>query len=209
MKNYSGNYLLLAWLKYCRTNSCLHDMSRVYFKKYNMMTTIPAIVLASISGVSLLGIGAKKECSADVDVAVICLGVCGLLSGTLMSINRFLKYPELQEQHDLFCDNFEILHNDIQLHTSLQGTTEPMFRTNIEFMKYCKYKMDNLIDKAPPIPTSVSKKLAKVGLDSYRSRSSMDVEVQLSSCNINMQHLQQKENNVIEENTNIHHQELV
>jgi hypothetical protein len=158
----SSDNLVHNWITHCRDNSRMHDMSRAYFRMYNMLTTIPSIILASVSGVSMLGI-ATKDANCNNNTAVIILGVCGLLSGTLMSINRFLRYPELQENHDIYGDSFQILYHEIELQHVISGTPDSVFKSRIEFMKHCKHRMDILIDKAPSIPGAIRTKFLRIG----------------------------------------------
>lgn len=119
-----------------------------------MLTVIPSLSLVAISG-----IGTLSSSQAHIPQGyLIGFGICGLFSGFLLAVNTFLKYNELQQQHDFFSDAFMIFHNDIQMNLSLQNTSEPTFRSFIEFTKYMKYRLDILIDKAPPIPPAIMKK---------------------------------------------------
>jgi hypothetical protein len=156
----SSESLVCTWIKHCRDNASMHDMSRAYFRMYNMLTMIPAIFLASASGISMLGMqtimSKGEDCSNH--IAVVFLGACGLVSGTLISVNRFLRYPELQEHHDIYGDSFQILHNELELQHAISDSPESVFKSRIEFIKYCKHRMDILIDKAPAIPGAVRKK---------------------------------------------------
>jgi hypothetical protein len=162
-------FLVKSWSKHCKEQSALHDYSWSYFKQLNMWTSLTSILLSSISGVSLLGITpSSSDCGKTILYYV--LGGLGLASGTLLAINRFCKYPELQEQHDIYCDSFELLGNDISLHAVIHDTTESIFKTPIEFIKHIKNRMDILIDKAPAVPLLVRSKLRHMDLDKYKVR---------------------------------------
>jgi hypothetical protein len=78
-----------------------------------------------------------------------------------------MNYPELQLQHDLYSDHFQMLHNDISLNIALNNTMDSVFKNSSEFAKHCKHNLDILIDKAPPITAGAKKKLAKIGLHKY------------------------------------------
>jgi hypothetical protein len=161
----NSDELVKTWTKNCQDNSLMHDMARAYFKKYNMFTMIPAILLASISGVSLVGFASKTHDDNNNNINYfisIMFGVCSILSGSLISINRLLRYPELQEQHDIYSDSFEILHHEIDLQRVIMDTDDSVFKNRFEFMKYVKHRIDIIIDKAPPIPGTIRSKYDRI-----------------------------------------------
>jgi len=165
----STHYLLITWIEYCKRHSFLHSKSSNYFRKWNILTSIPAIVLSTLSGITSITLSFQNV-SIYFSIGA---GLGTLLSTILFSVNKLLKYPELQELHDVYGDSFEILHNEIKMQMSIKNDDELMFRTRTEFMKYCKYKLDMLIDKAPSIPEALEKKFVQ---NEPRSKYSIDLE---------------------------------
>ena len=147
--------LLAGWREYCQQNSVMHDRSRGYFKSLNHSMMIPSMILSSVSGIGTIGVGSNEGSRW----AVVSLGIVGLLSTCLVSIHRFMNIAELQREHDLYSDMFKNLMNEIDMQLVLdEGGQEmsKMFTNKFEFAKYCKNRLDVLIDKAPAIPQRVA-----------------------------------------------------
>ena len=170
----SSHYLLITWIDYCKKNSILHSKSSAYFRRWNIFTSVPGIVLSTLSGITSITLSFQNV-SMYFSIAA---GIGALTSTILFSINKLLRYPELQELHDVYGDNFEILHNEIQMQMSITSQEELIFRSRTEFLKYCKYKLDILIDKAPIIPENIEKNYNKDDAlrGNIRNRYSIDLE---------------------------------
>jgi hypothetical protein len=160
--------LLKSWKIICKKKSIMHDLSYSYIKKYNILTMIPSIILSGFAGITMVSIGIQnsttdcdKESNLIKTILPIFFGICGVVSSSLIGINRFLQYPEIQQRHDIYSDEFEILHNDIYLQLSLDESNS-MYKTSAEFAKFCKARLDILIDKAPQIPPKVIEKYKKM-----------------------------------------------
>jgi len=78
-----------------------------------------------------------------------------------MAINKMMGFMELQHQHDMFSDDFTALYYDILLNMMLEGTNQNMFSSRPEYIKYIKYRIDRLIYRSPPIPSSVRERYNK------------------------------------------------
>lgn len=164
--SFEQEFLLTSWSNYCAEQKTLHDLSWAYYRKMNLTTSIIAILLSSFTGISIITLTPiNSNCDDDdkntINIASYVIGVCGVISGALMAINTFAKFSEYQEQHSLFCDNYEILCNDINFNSSIFMTNETVFKSPIEFVKYCRYKLNNIIDKSPNIPLHIRKKFGK------------------------------------------------
>lgn len=157
--------LLNDWAAFCREQSTLHEMSWTMFRKLNLSTMIPAMLLSSISGISVIGFGNGNDaCNTD-STTLIALGACSITAGALLAINKFLNYSELQQQHDMYCDGYLMLFNEILLQVAINNTSDSVFKNKTEFTKHCKNRLDMMIDKAPAIPKTVKKRLQKMGVD--------------------------------------------
>lgn len=155
----SGSALLKQWREYCKMHSEMHDASRGHFKALNHGLMIPTIVLSSVTGIGTIGVGTNdKNCEQTTNWVLISLGALGLISTCLLSVHRLLGCADLQREHDLYSDLYESLSHEIDMQLVLNDSGDSrMFVNTREFIKYCKSKMDVLIDKAPPIPKKIMK----------------------------------------------------
>lgn len=153
--------LLAEWKVYCNLNLILHEESRGYFKVLNYGLMIPSVILGSTMGFGTIGVASSGSndvtCSGSgIDWLLIGLGVIGIISTCLASVHRLMNVAQLQTEHDLFSDMFASLANEIDMQLALDDTLESrMFKSKHEFAKYCKSRLDVLMDKAPPIPKQI------------------------------------------------------
>jgi hypothetical protein len=152
--------LLFEWKEYSDVNSEMHEQSIGYFKFWNHGLMIPSMILGSVTGIGTIFIannGEKKQ--GQIDWVLVGFGVIGIVSTLLVSIHRFMNVERLQSEHDFYSDMFGNVSNEIEMHLTLDQKDETkMFKNKEEFVKYCKYRMDVLIDKAPPIPEFIKSK---------------------------------------------------
>ncbi len=117
------------------------------------------MILSSVTGIGTIGIGSNDNRGAGSSWVLVALGAVGVVSTCIMSIHRFLNVAELQKEHDLYSDLYATLTNEIDMQRILDEWGESkMFVNKLEFVKYCKNRMDVLIDKAPPIPKGILRK---------------------------------------------------
>ena len=137
----------------------MHDTCRAYFRALNHGLMIPAILLSSGTGIGTIGVGSSdKQCKDTTNWLLVALGVAGLMSTCLISVHRLLGCVDLQRDHDLYSDMYKSLANEISMQLVLSNDDSArMFVSTREYLKFCKSRMDVLIDKAPPIPKSVLK----------------------------------------------------
>jgi hypothetical protein len=152
--------LLEEWKVYASLNSIMHNASRGHFKSLNYGLMIPSVVLSSLTGVGTIGIASKEESgSCGNALILLAFGAIGICSTCLLTVHRLMNVAELQKEHDLYSDMFESLANEIDMQLTLdESIGSKMFTNKQEFAKYCKSRMDILIDKAPPIPKGILKK---------------------------------------------------
>ena len=159
--NKSIDQLLSEWRTYASVNSVMHDESRGHFKSLNYGLMIPSVVLSSATSLGAIGIGSKEQgssCSQNPWI-LIALGIVGIASTCLQSVHRLMNVAELQREHDLYSDLFASLANEIDMQLILDDAAESkMFTNKREFVKYCKGRLDVLMDKAPPIPKRILRK---------------------------------------------------
>lgn len=156
----SIDQLLLEWHSYCMLNSIMHNDSRGKYKTLNHGLMIPALILSSASSLGTISIGSNSNTTSGIDWPLIALGIISVASTCLISVHRFMNAAELQREHDLYSDMFASLANEIDMQLILDDKDgiSKMFVNKREFVKYCKSRMDVLMDKAPPIPKRIIKK---------------------------------------------------
>ena len=154
--------LLVKWAKFAKRQSEMHDMSWAYFKKWNLTSAILSTIIVSASGLVTIGLGQRpSSCNGESSIPIIIAGAMSLVGSTIMGINKLLAYGEIQQQHDIYSDSYEIMYNDIALNMTLGKYSHRMFNNDSEFIKYLKYKMDQLIDRAPPITNHIREEYDK------------------------------------------------
>lgn len=152
--------IIVAWGAYCNKQSKCHDRCRAYFKTKNFGVMIPALVLASVSGIGAIGGSSAQKCNNDANWMSIGFGAAALLSSTLITIHRYMNLSELQQEHDFFSDMFQNMANEVSLQMALKDSSSHQTYTSIdEFAKYFKRQLDNMIDKAPSIPGWVEREV--------------------------------------------------
>ena len=143
----------------------MHNQSRGHFKVLNHAMMIPALLLSSATGLGTISIGSKSNMARHdegPDWQLVTLGIVGVTSTCLMSVHRFMNVAELQREHDLYSDMFASLANEIDMQLVLdESGKSKMFINKLEFVKYCKNRMDVLMDKAPAIPKGIMRKTRK------------------------------------------------
>lgn len=154
------NILLQKWGAYCLKLSKCHEACRIHLRKYNFGIMIPAIFLASASGVGTIGASKDAKCSVDyrTNWVTIGFGIATIASSAMMTIHRYMMISDLQKEHDLYSDIFKNLANEVVLQLALSGTQYVTFRSMHEFAKYFKRQMDVHIEKSPAIYGWVKRK---------------------------------------------------
>jgi hypothetical protein len=151
--------LLTAWCKYCQENSELHYNCWSFFRMLNNITSLPSLIFSSLAGISVISMVSDSECNKSKVILIYVLGSFGMFSGVLFAINKFYKYPELVELHDMFSHSYEVMQNDITSNLSLhQGF---VFKNTAEFIKFMRSKLTAMIERAPPIPRYIRNKYLK------------------------------------------------
>lgn len=153
--------VLQDWHAFCVEQSNLHNRSRERKKIFNYAMAIPAILLSTISGTANIGIG-SGDCGTRNNWISIMFGAMGLVSASLFTVHRYLRLPELQQEHDFYADEYEKLALTIEMHLVLTDNEEAKTFKNLgEFMKECKKDIDLLIDKAPAVASLNKPKYVK------------------------------------------------
>lgn len=104
----------------------------------------------------VVNIGFAKSSNDHVILNIIC-GIFALTSTMIFSINRFLRLPDLQREHDRYSDEFMKLAHEIRMQTALDPMeNDRAYRNIAEFTKEAKKRMDVLIENSPALPRSIA-----------------------------------------------------
>lgn len=153
-------HVIEGWRNRCQTFEKMHSMSRVYYRNLNHSIMITSLMMSSLSSIaSLTVVIGNKSCESNtINIPLVVFNSIGIVASLLLTIHRFLRLSELQKEHDFYSDMFCILGNEITLQIALDQSDAKMFVSLSEYAKYCKQKLDILIDKDPAIPGFIEKK---------------------------------------------------
>ena len=167
--------LINTWEKYCKLKTCQHDLCYVRFRAYNIWISIGSLVLSGLAGIAMLGVTPTQQsgsCDSQNNKSVVyyILASFSIFGGILTAINKICKYAELQEQHDIYCDAYSVLYNDIIMNKTIFLTHESIFKSPIEFIKFINKRLDSLIDKEPSIPYAMKKACERADISHHHQR---------------------------------------
>ena len=184
--------MLVLWRNRTSELARMHNMARVYYMRISAWLTLTSIVFSVISSSSAVFGGVSNGSN---DILGILIGVFGVISTLLISINAFLAPGKIQQEHEDCHRKYVRLARDITVHMHLDRVgTDQMFINIHQCMRYMQIYIDDLEDMSPPIPVYISE------LDAYNNncdviyRFSSDVRPvtpsisnsQTSSCAINI-----------------------
>ncbi len=150
--------LLNEWLKFCEIQSECQDVCRVRSNYLNYALLFPAVILSTVSGSANIGVGSSNSssCNNSQSTLTIIFGTMSLISAALYTFIRTTQLPEKAKEFAFYSDEYQKLANDIKLQLATHSHT---YRNQTEFVKQCKRNLDNLIDKAPIVESSIIKKV--------------------------------------------------
>lgn len=125
----------------------LHEKAVGFYRTLNMILYVPAILLSTIGSAANMSVS-----SGDHQPLQLIFSSMSLFSTAVFTIHRYMQLPELQQAHMFYTDEFKKLSNEIKMHMSIDESGNKMFVDLVEFTKYCKGRLDMLVDKAPLIP---------------------------------------------------------
>ena len=146
--------LLNEWASYCIDQSRLHGLARGHYKRIHKLLFVPATILGSVSGVSMI----TTSLTESNMVMGIVFGAMSLIGAGLMTIHNNFEIVDKIKLNDLYGDAFYNLSNEIKVHLTLDDSENRGYRDIAEIVKEMRHRLEILIDKAPAIPGSVEKK---------------------------------------------------
>lgn len=145
--------LLKSWAQQSLGYAWMHERSSKSYSKWNTCLSIPAVILTSGVGVSVLGSNDTSITSKLVQATV------SLITGGIISLQAYLKYEKQAEKHEQMYRNFVAFHSDIVTELALPRTER---HSSILYINDLKKKWKELINRAPTIPSSIIDEYARI-----------------------------------------------
>lgn len=176
MNNIDERVLLLEWQKYCEIQSECQDICRVRSNYMNYALLFPAVILSTVSGSANIGVGSSnsESCNNSQSTLTIIFGTMSLISAALYTFIRTTMLPEKAKEFAFYSDEYQKLAQEIRLQLA---THSHAYRNQTEFVKQCKRNLDYLIDKAPVVDSSITKKVTQKYEDKNRMQKDAQVQV--------------------------------
>jgi UV DNA damage repair endonuclease len=146
-----GIALLNEWDAFCTQQSELHEKTKRHYKRIHKMLFIPASILGSVSGVSMIATSIIETNP----VLGLAFGVMSLTSALLMSLHNSFEISAKIERNGTYKDTFLSLSNEIKVNLMLDESDDKVYTSIEELVKEIKQRLEICIDKAPSIPESI------------------------------------------------------
>lgn len=156
--NEDNKKLLIHWANHSREKQELHELARSHFNFWGNAIFISSMILSASTGISSLitsGDSNKSQASG------IAFGMMGLMSSVLMSVYKQLQFPESVSSHKLYSTEYCKIKDDIMVHLTIHMSSQKMYSSMEEFIKFCHRQIVSLGDRAPPLNGTVKKKFEK------------------------------------------------
>jgi hypothetical protein len=124
----------------------MHDECAKHFLLLNYCMMIPIIFMSTSSGaINLTGVRGYQ--STDVNYVALALGIIGLGTAGLSTLQNVLKYGERSISHKESAKAFETLSRDISVEIILENT---------ESKTYVNFSLQSLMNSARLVPSTNS-----------------------------------------------------
>ena len=152
---HSQEELLKSWSERSNGYSWLHKKAEAYYGKRSNYITIPAAVLAGLSGSVQFSLLNDTSENFYIKLAT----ALTTLSVSIFSIlQKSLNYQSKKEQHRKLATDFSSLYRDISAELSMP----PSERQNSkEYVGICRTEIDKLTKASPTIPDKIIKEYNK------------------------------------------------
>lgn len=126
----------------------MHSKCQSIFEKWNVLLSIPSIVVSTIAGSATIGMPGITNDPMVTRWGTIAIGVMTLSSGVLTTINQYMKTAQNAESHRSAAVQYGKLHRVISVELAIRRDQ----RLNaLEFLKAVRDEQDKLTDNAPHI----------------------------------------------------------
>lgn len=126
----------------------MHSKCQNIFEKWNVLLSIPSIVVSTIAGSATIGMPGVTNDPVVTRWATIAIGIMTLSSGVLTTINQYMKTAQCAESHRAASVAYAKLHRIISVELAIRRDQ----RVNaLEFLRGIRDEQDKLTDNAPNI----------------------------------------------------------
>lgn len=145
--------LLITWAEKSSGYAWLHSNSVNYYRRKNMIISIPASLFGYIAGsVTLLGHGETNNWKT------VLVGLTGITAGILTSFQEVFTFKQLSEQHKISGLQFMRFFRDISVELSMH----PDHRVDsLEYINLKRLEFDKMLEQSPPYPQHILNKFNK------------------------------------------------
>jgi len=146
--------ILVHWADYCKNQQNLHELCREFFHRWGNILSISSIIMSAASGISTLV--TSNEQTKNRAIGII-FGLVGVGSSVIMTIYRQLNFSELEKSHSFYANEYNKIKDDITVHMTINMSSQKMYASMEEYVKFCYQQITSLNDRAPSIKISISK----------------------------------------------------
>ena len=160
---------LVVWRRRATDMARMHDMARTYYTRISAVLTISSLTASVLSSSSSVFGGVVSTHGSD--PMGIAMGVLGILSTVMVSINAFVAAGRLQQEHEDCHRKYVKIARDITVHMHLDTVGTDQVFTNIhQCMRYMQVNMDEIEDIAPHIPSHILRRASNCDVESDMSK---------------------------------------
>jgi len=144
--------LAAEWSDKAACYKWMHEKSEMLLGRWNMIFTIPVILLSTITGTANFGINSLVPGETYGKYANATIGGISLIAGMISTVANFLRYAQASEAHRVA----GISWGKFQRFISTELALHPNERMDaMSFLKMGRVELDRLIEQSPVIPRSI------------------------------------------------------
>lgn len=178
--NSDNENIMIEWCDIAQCYKWMHMRSHHRFSMYNMLFTIPAIILSTISGTASFATNGMTGKGAI--YAPMAIGTVNIFVGILSTIQQYLKITEINEGHRVSTISWDKFARNI----SIEISKPPNERTDASiFFKNTRNEYDRLMETCPIIPNYIINMFLKEvgGREGTTQRKIYDTLIKPDICN--------------------------
>lgn len=144
--------LSAEWADKAACYKWMHEKSDLLLNSWNLVFTIPVILLSTLTGTANFGVNSLIPNEAYIKYANAVIGGISLLAGLISTVANFLRYAQASEAHRVAA----ISWGKFQRFISTELALHPNERMDaMSFLKMGRVELDRLIEQSPIIPRSI------------------------------------------------------
>ena len=144
--------LSAEWADKAACYKWMHEKSDLLLNSWNLVFTIPVILLSTLTGTANFGVNSLIPNEAYIKYANAVIGGISLLAGLISTVANFLRYAQASEVHRVAA----ISWGKFQRFISTELALHPNERMDaMSFLKMGRVELDRLIEQSPIIPRSI------------------------------------------------------